>query len=360
VAGQPYDDFIESLVLAITERFPNALMQWEDFAMGNARRLLERYRHRLRTFNDDIQGTGAVALAGILAATRIAGSTLPKQHIAILGAGSAGIGISDQILAGMVHAGTAEQDARSRLWLIDVKGLLTDERSDLEPYQLKYAQPAGRLSAWSLEVPGRISLIDVIRNARPSVLIGVSAQPGAFDEGVVRMMADYCERPIIFPLSNPTSKSEATPSDLIEWTGGLALVATGSPFPPVTYDGRVIQIGQCNNALIFPGMGLGVIASRARRVTDTMFAAAADALAQASPALSESHQPLYPGLRDARQLSQRVALAVALQAGAEGLAEKSPPDDLRHRIARAMWTPRYYRYKRVGQTTPQTAGKEKV
>src|SRR5262249_60832839 len=179
------------------------------------------------------------------------------------------------------HAGMAEEDARSRLWLIDIKGLLIDSRTDLEPYQRKYAQPVGRLSEWNLESPSRISLADVIGNVRPSVLIGVSAQSGAFDEGVVRLMADYCERPIIFPLSNPTPKSEATPSDLIEWTGGRALVATGSPFPPVTYDGRVIQIGQCNNALIFPLMVLGVIASRARRVTDTMFAAAADTPAQA-------------------------------------------------------------------------------
>jgi malate dehydrogenase (oxaloacetate-decarboxylating) len=347
VAGQPYDDFVESFVQAISDRFPCALLQWEDFAMGNARRLLERYRDRLCTFNDDIQGTGAVTLAGILAATRVAGSVLSEQQVAILGAGSAGVGISDQVVAGMVREGLPEEQARSNIWLLDVNGLLIRSRTDLEQFQRKYAQTADRVAGWTLERPDLISLIDVIHNVRPTVLIGVSAQPGAFNERLVRMMASYSERPIIFPLSNPTSRSEATPADLISWTYGRALVATGSPFPPVTYNSRVIQIGQCNNALIFPGIGLGVVASRATRVTDAMFAAAADALAEASPALLDHNQPLYPGLEAARRLSQRVALAVALQAHADGFAEASRPDDLPHWIARAMWTPRYSRYKRV-------------
>jgi malate dehydrogenase (oxaloacetate-decarboxylating) len=347
VTGQLYDDFIESFVQAITARFPAALLQWEDFAMGNARRLLERYKDRLCTFNDDIQGTGAVALAGILAATRAAGSSLADQLIAILGAGSAGVGISDQIVAGMVRQGLAEQEARSRIWLVDIDGLLTQSRSGLEPFQRKYAQSDDRVAGWATESEERISLMDVINNARPSVLIGVSAQAGAFGERIVRAMAGYSGRPIIFPLSNPTSRSEATPVDLIEWTEGRAQVATGSPFPPVSYGGRFIQIGQCNNALVFPGMGLGVIASQAGRVTDTMFAAAADALAEASPALVDCDQPLYPGLKGARQLSEQVALAVARQARAEGLAEASEKDDLSHRIAGIMWTPRYHRYRRV-------------
>jgi malate dehydrogenase (oxaloacetate-decarboxylating) len=347
VARKHYDDFIESLVLAITEAFPGALMQWEDFAMSNARRLLERYRDRLCTFNDDIQGTGAVTLAGIMAATRVAGLSLSDMEIAILGAGSAGVGISDQIVAGMIRDGLSEAQARSRIWLIDVNGLLNETRTDLEPIQRKYAQPSHRVADWTLERSDRISLIDVIHNVHPSVLIGVSAQPGAFDEKVVRTMADYCDRPIIFPLSNPTSKSEATPGDLIEWTCGRVLVATGSPFPPVALDGTMISIGQCNNALIFPGMGLGIVASGARRVTDTMFAAAADALAETSPALLDSHQPLYPGLGESRSISQRVALKVALQAQAEGLAGACDTNELPRRIAGAMWTPSYSRYKRV-------------
>jgi malate dehydrogenase (oxaloacetate-decarboxylating) len=351
VTGAAYDDFIESLVQAITEKFPNTLLQWEDFAMSNARRLLERYQDRLCTFNDDIQGTGAVTLAGILAATRVAGLSLSDLEIAILGAGSAGVGISDQIVAGLIRDGLSEAQARSRIWLVDIHGLLSDARTDLEPFQRKYAQPSDRLAGWTLERSDRTSLIDVIRNVHPQVLIGVSAQPGAFDERAVRMMGHYCDRPIIFPLSNPTSKSEATPNDLVEWTTGRVLVATGSPFRPVAYDGRMIHIGQCNNALIFPGVGLGVIASRARRVTDTMFAAAASALAEASPAVLDSHQSLYPGLGQSRLISQRVALQVALQAQAEGLAAPCDTNDLSCRIAGAMWTPSYSRYKRVAGYT---------
>jgi len=351
VAGAQYDDFVESFVQAITARFPGALLQWEDFAMNNARRLLQRYRDRLCTFNDDIQGTGAVTLAGIIAAIRVAGSSLPDMNIAMLGAGSAGVGISDQIVAGMIRAGLSEAQAASRIWLTDVDGLLTDARTDLQPYQRKYAKSMDRIADWTLERPDRISLIDVIRNVHPSVLIGVSAQRDAFDQKLIRTMAGYCDRPIIFPLSNPTSRSEAAPRDLIEWTRGRALVATGSPFPAVGYDGRTIHIGQCNNALIFPGLGLGIVASRATRVTDTMFAAAANALAEASPALRDSHEPLYPGLRQSRQLSQRVALAVAIEAQREGLAEACDPNDLPNRIAKAMWTPSYCHYRRVADYT---------
>jgi malate dehydrogenase (oxaloacetate-decarboxylating) len=359
VAGKQYDEFIESFVQAITARFPGTLLQWEDFAMNNARRLLQRYRDRLCTFNDDIQGTGAVTLAGIIAAIRVAGSSLPDLNIAMLGAGSAGVGISDQIVAGMVRAGLSEAEATSRIWLTDINGLLSEARTDLEGFQRKYAKPIDRMAGWTLERSDRISLIDVIRNVHPSVLIGVSAHPGAFDQSLVRTMADYCDRPIIFPLSNPTSRSEATPRDLIEWSGGRAVVATGSPFPPVNYGGRTIHIGQCNNALIFPGLGLGIIASRTRRVTDAMFAAAANALAEASPALLDSHQPLYPGLDQSRQLSQRVALAVARQAQHEGLAEASDANELARRIAAAMWTPSYCRYRRVPDYT-STASKENL
>ncbi|HKF58032.1 MAG TPA: NAD-dependent malic enzyme [Blastocatellia bacterium] len=351
ITGVQYDDFIELFVQAIAARFPSALLQWEDFAMNNARRLLQRYRDRLCTFNDDIQGTGAVTLAGIMAAAKLAGSSLPALQIAILGAGSAGVGISDQIVAGMVHAGLSEAEAASRIWLTDINGLLSDARADLEAFQRKYAKPVDRMAGWTLQESDRVSLIDVIRNVHPSVLIGVSAHPNAFDMRLIRTMADYCDRPIIFPLSNPTSRSEAAPRDLIEWTDGRALVATGSPFTPVIYGGRTIHVGQCNNALIFPGLGLGIIASRARRVTDTMFAAAANALAEASPALLDSHQPLYPGLAQSRQISQRVAMAVALQAQHEGLAEAFAENELPHRIATAMWTPSYCRYRRVPDYT---------
>ncbi len=275
VRGPAYDDFIEAFVQGVRRRFPNAILQWEDFSKHNARRLLDRYRDRLCTFNDDIQGTAAVTLAGLLAAMNVLGSTLGEQRIVLLGAGSAAIGISDLLVAAMVGEGRSEQAARSAIWLVDSHGLVHSGRSDLEPGKQRYAQPVERVSDWPHIEADRVTFADVVRHVRPTILIGTAAQPGAFTEPLIRELAQHVERPIIFPLSNPTSKSEATPADLLEWTAGRALIATGSPFPPPLYAGRAFPIGQCNNAFIFPGVGLGVLAAEARRVTDAMFAAAA-------------------------------------------------------------------------------------
>jgi len=340
VRGQEYDSFIETFVEAVKQKFPRALLQWEDFSKQNAARLLERYRDRLCTFNDDIQGTGAVTVAGLFAAMKLLGATLSEQRIVILGAGSSAIGICDQIIAAMVQAGHAEQDAKRRLWLVDSKGLVHEGRSNLESAKRKYARPASSIDAAGL------NFLDVVKNVQPTVLIGTSGQHGAFSEDIVREMARHVERPVIFPLSNPTSKSEATPFDLLNWTGGRALIATGSPFPPVKHNGRLIKIGQCNNAFIFPGVGLGVIAARARRVTDAMFSAAARVLSEFSPALSDSDGPLFPPLEVVREVSYRVALAVGAEAVRSGLTSIRP-DSLERAVTNKMWTPQYVPLKHV-------------
>jgi len=349
VRGQEYDDFIEHFVQAVIGEFPNVLLQWEDFSKNNATRLLERYRDRLCTFNDDIQGTGAVTLAGFLAAMDVIGSKISKQQIVMLGAGSSATGISDQIVSAMMSEGLTEEEARSAIWLVDSHGLVHAGRLGLEPFKQKYAQDPARVSAWQVAELDRITLLDVIKNVKPSILVGTSAQPGAFTEEIIREMAKHVDRPVIFPLSNPTSKSEAVPVDLINWTGGRALVATGSPFPPVVFKNRVIDIGQCNNAFVFPGVGLGVIASGARRVTNEMFVAAARALAEFSPALQDPAASLYPALEGVRKMSRRVALAVAGEALRLGLTDAVSKEDLERRVAAKMWVPRYARYVRAGR-----------
>jgi malate dehydrogenase (oxaloacetate-decarboxylating) len=345
IRGEQYDEFIELFVQAVMRRFPNVLLQWEDFSKNNAGRLLARYRDRLCTFNDDIQGTGAVALAGLLAATRVIGSTIRQQRVVVLGAGSSAHGISDHILTAMMTEGLSETEAKSRIFHVDSYGLVVAGRNGIEPAKAKYAQPQARVAGWQLSDPDHITFADVVRNVHPTALIGTSAQPGAFTKSIVLEMAEHTERPIIFPLSNPTSKSEAVPIDLLDWTGGRALVATGSPFPTVRNQ-RAIHIGQCNNAFIFPGVGLGVIASGAQRVTDEMFVAAARALAEFSPALHDETAALFPALEAVRQVSRRVALAVAQEAQRAKLAPDAARDEMEARIEKKMWTPRYVPYKR--------------
>jgi malate dehydrogenase (oxaloacetate-decarboxylating) len=346
VRGEQYDEFIEAFVRAVTRTFPDVLLQWEDFSKNNAARLLDRYRDRLCTFNDDIQGTGAVALAGLLAAAEVINSKVSRQRVLMLGAGSSAHGISDHILTAMMSEGLSEAEAKSRIFHVDSYGLVVAGRNGLDPAKATYAQPPERVAGWRLDDADHITFADVVRNLRPTVLIGTSAQPGAFTKEVVLEMAGHCARPIIFPLSNPTSKSEAVPLDLIDWTDGRALVATGSPFPAVVYDKKVIHIGQCNNAFIFPGVGLGVIASGARRVTDAMFVAAARALAEFSPALHDETAALFPALEEVRKVSRRVALAVALEALGAGLAPEATRDQMEARIEKIMWAPRYVPYKR--------------
>jgi len=340
IRGKEYDDFVEAFVAAVEQKFPGVLLQWEDFSKQNAPRILERYRDRLCTFNDDIQGTGAVTVAGLLGATRLTHTKLSEQRIVILGAGSSAIGISNQIVAAMMVEGATESEARAKLWLVDSRGLVHTGRTQVEPFKQKYAQPIEGTLLWHRESASQITFADVVKNVHPTVLIGTSAQPGAFTEAIVREMAKHVDRPVVFPLSNPTSKSEATPVDLLNWTDGRAIVATGSPFPPVVREGRPIQIGQCNNSFIFPGVGLGVIASGARRVTDAMFVAAARVLSEFAPVLHDPEAPLYPPLEQVREVSFRVALAVAREAERAGLA-KVNLEDLEQTVRTKMWQPHY-------------------
>lgn len=348
--GQEYDDFIEEFVNAVIEVFPNAMLQWEDFARHNARRLLEKYQDRLCSFNDDIQGTGSVALAGLLAAVKVNGERLSDQRIVMFGAGSAATGIADQIVAAMISEGCSEQEASLKLWLIDIGGLVHTGRSDIEGISQPFAQPHEKIAGWSVAERNQITLADVVRNLHPTVLIGTAAQPGAFTEDVVQEMARHVARPVIFPLSNPTSRCEAKPVDLMTWTSGRAIIATGSPFPDVPPQvfggGTPRKIGQCNNAYIFPGVGLGVIASGARRVNQEMFVAAARALSEMSPALNERMASLFPDLKDIRKVSRNVAIAVGIEAQKSGLAETTSREELERRVDEKMWTPRYLRYRR--------------
>jgi malate dehydrogenase (oxaloacetate-decarboxylating) len=343
VRGQEYDDFIEAFVKAVMEKFPRVLLQWEDFSKHNAARLLERYRDRLCTFNDDIQGTGAVTVAGLLAAMKLLDSKLGEQRIVILGAGSSAVGICDQIIAAMLQEGYSELDGRQKLWLVDSKGLVHTGRTNLEDSKRKYAQPTERMASID---PESCKFFEVVRNVKPTILIGTSGQGGAFSEDIVREMAKHVERPVIFPLSNPTSKSEATPSELVQWTDGRALIATGSPFPPVSYKGRLIKVGQCNNVFIFPGVGLGVIASGADRVTDAMFSAAARVLSEFSPALNDTDLPLYPPLESVCEISRKVAVAVGVEAQQAGLTKPISLDELERNVRDKMWRPHYVPLRR--------------
>lgn len=337
VRGAEYDQFIEAFVQAVFARYPNVLLQWEDFSKHNAPRLLERYRDRVCTFNDDIQGTGAVTVAGMLAASKLTGRSFRDQRIVMLGAGSSAIGICDQVMAAMAGDGVPTEAAKRSLWLVDSQGLVHDRRAKKEPFKEKYEQPFERLADWQIVDSSRIAFQEVVANVKPTILIGTSAQPGAFTEDIVREMAKHVERPIIFPLSNPTSKSEAAPIDIFRWTNERALVATGSPYPPLVTGRGLARIGQCNNSFIFPGVGLGIIASGARRVTDAMFVAAARVLSDFSPALHDAEAPLYPPLEQVREISRSVALAVGIEAQRSGLAPVSTVEALAQVISGTMW-----------------------
>jgi malate dehydrogenase (oxaloacetate-decarboxylating) len=349
VRGQDYDDFIEAFIGAIEERWGGrVLLQWEDFSRANATRLLERYRGRLCSFNDDIQGTAAVATGALLAAINVTGVPLTEQRIALLGAGSAGCGVAGLLLRAMVEAGLSEAEARRRFWLVDRDGLLVEDMAGLLPFQQPFAQTRAAVAEWRLNHPDKVALLDVMRNARPTALIGASGQADAFTESAVREMASHAARPVIFPLSNPTSRSEARPADLLAWTEGRAVIGVGSPFPPVERDGRTVKIDQTNNSYIFPGVGLGVLASGARRISDAMFMAAARALAEASPARGDPSANLLPPVTALREVAVAVAVAVARQAEREGLAPPQGDDAaLAARIAAKMWTPRYRPYRRA-------------
>jgi malate dehydrogenase (oxaloacetate-decarboxylating) len=344
VTGADYDAFIEEFVAAVIARWPDVVLQWEDFAGSNAGRLLEKYRDRLCTFNDDIQGTAAVAAGAVMAAINVTGAPLTEQRIALLGAGSAGCGIAALLLQAMVDDGLSPEDARRRFFAVDRGGLLLKGMNNLTTVQCLLAQSRDMIADWSLRKPGEVDLLDVVSNVRPTVLIGVSGQAGVFTEPVIRAMARGVDRPIIFPLSNPTSRCEATPQQLLDWTNGRALIGAGSPFAPVHWDGRTMAIDQINNSYIFPGVGLGLIASKARRVTDGMFMAAARALAELSPCRGDKGEPLLPPVDQLRRVALAIALAVARQAQADGVAEPCSEDEMAERIRARVWAPNYRPY----------------
>ncbi len=337
-----YDAFIDRYVTLAGRLFPNALLHWEDLGTSNARRVLDRYRSRILTFNDDMQGTGAVSLAAVLSASRVSGVPLEEHRIVVHGSGTAGIGIADQLRDAMSVAGLTREAATRQFWCIGRHGLLVDDRSDLRDFQAPYARPAAEVSGWvSDERIGGISLGEVVRQVHPTILIGTSGQPQVFTEQIVSEMAAHVERPIILPMSNPTSLAEAFPADLLSWTGGRALVATGSPFPPASVDGTTYDVAQVNNALVFPGLGLGVIVSRARRLTDGMLLAAAQAVASQADTRMRGAS-LLPRMVDLRTTSIVVARAVALQATEEGLADEPADEHLEQRIRNAMWVGTYH------------------
>ena len=349
VRGQEYDDFVEAFVTAVHKRWPKILLQWEDFAGTNAARLLERYRDRLCTFNDDIQGTAAVTTATLLAAVNATGVPLSQQTIAMYGAGSAGIGIIDLLVSAMKEEGLSEEQAWSRIYAFNRYGLLVEGARGIKDSQRPLVRKRADIAGWQLTGGEDVSLLDVVRNAKVTVLAGVSAQAGAFTEAVVREMARHTNRPIVFPLSNPTSQAEATPADLLRWTDGRALVGTGSPFPPVEIEGRPVRISQVNNSFIFPGLALGILVAEARRVTDGMIMAAARALAGLSPSRTDKTAPLLPPIGDSRKVALVVSEAVARQAMAEGVATIADANSLPDRIRAYMWSPVYVPYERVGR-----------
>ncbi|MGW4562158.1 NAD-dependent malic enzyme [Streptomyces sp. NPDC004561] len=339
-----YDAFIDAYVTAAGRLFPDALLHWEDFGTANARRILERYRDRVCTFNDDIQGTGAVNLAAVLSGARAAGVPLPEHRIVVFGAGTAGVGVADQMRDALLAEGLSGAEATARFWCVDRYGLLVAGQGDrLRDFQVPYARPAREVAGWRRDEDlSGIPLDEVVRRVRPTILIGTSGQGGAFTEDIVREMARHTGRPIVLPMSNPTALAEATPADLLDWTDGKALVATGSPFAPVERNGTTYETGQANNALIFPGLGLGVIVARAARVTDGMLRAAADAVARRTDDtdVARLNAPVLPPIRDLRATSEAVAVAVVRAAMDEGVA-RAGLDDVEAAVRAARWEPVY-------------------
>jgi malate dehydrogenase (oxaloacetate-decarboxylating) len=344
IRGQDYDDFVDVFVNSVKKRWPQVLLQWEDFAGSNAARLLARYRDQLCTFNDDIQGTAAVAAATLISAITVTGVPLEQQKIAMVGFGSAGIGITNLLAQFMQDRGLTEEEARSHFYAIDRYGLVTEHGKDVRSEQLPYARKEEEVQGWK-QPNCEITLLDVVRHAKPSVLIGVSGQPGAFTEQAVREMAKYSDRPVIFPLSNPTSRSDATAQDLMDWTEGRALIGTGSPFAPVQVGGKKIAITQTNNSYIFPGLALGILASKAKRVTDTMIKAAAEELVRHLPTQKDKQASLLPSLSEARQLGRLIGQAVGRQAIQDNQAQVANEEELDRELAANIWEPVYVPYE---------------
>lgn len=343
VRGDDYDEFVATFVAAVKRRWPNILLQWEDFAGANAATLLARYRNQLCTFNDDIQGTAAMATGTLLAAINVTGIPMREQKVVFFGFGGTGHGIAQLIRAAMRDAGLSDEEAGERIYAVDRYGLLVEGGTGITEGQESFVRRRTEIAGWDVNNPDEISLLDVVRNVKPTALIGVSAQYGAFTEEIVRTMAHYVERPVIFPLSNPTSHCEATPQDLLSWTNGRALIGTGSPFPPVLLNGREVHIDQTNNSYIFPGLALGIISAQARHVSDGMIKAAAIALAECSPAKHNKTANLLPPLASLRAVSRAVATAVGKQAIAEGLAHIAA-SDFAQELNANIWEPVYRPY----------------
>lgn len=344
IRGPQYDEFVDTFISAVKQRWSHVLLQWEDFACSNAARLLDRYRERLCSFNDDIQGTGAVVAATLLSAIYVTGIPLKEQWIAIVGLGSAGLGIAKLLVSLMQDEGLSEQEARGRFYAVDLHGLLIEGVKGIRAEQQSFVRKRSDVETWQLSGQAEISLLDVIRNVKPTVLIGVCGQACTFPEDAVRVMAENAERPIILPLSNPTSRCEATPQRLLDWTAARALIGTGSPFEPVEFNGKPVPIAQTNNSYVFPGLALGISSTRAKRVSDGMIKAAARALAELSPVRKDKEGALLPPLENIRFISKLIAQAVGGQAINEGLAgiERS---QLETEIDANIWEPAYKPYE---------------
>lgn len=343
--GEDYDRFVERFVLGVKRNFPNALIQWEDFAKHKAFRLLERYRERIPSFNDDIQGTGATALAALITAGRIKGKPLAEERVLIVGFGQAGVGTAQAITAYLRHQGVPSDHARKVVWAVDVQGLLLEDDPTLEPWQRPFARQREDIAGWKLADPQKVTLEDVVANVKPTVLVGVTAQPGLFSRRMLQWVAKDEPRPVILALSNPTSKSECTPEDALAATGGRALVATGSPFPPVFLGDRTVETSQCNNLYIFPGVGLGTLVAKAPRVTDEMFLAASEALSAMVSREEQERGLLLPPLTSVREAARKVAVAVAKKARDQGLGRLMDDGEIEALVARAQWEPRFVPYR---------------
>ncbi|HKY55907.1 MAG TPA: NAD-dependent malic enzyme, partial [Anaerolineales bacterium] len=348
ITGQDYWDFIDEFVACIKRKLPNVLLQWEDFAKPHARPILEKYRDSLCTFNDDIQGTAAVALGALYKALRITKKKFSDQDVVILGAGSAGTGIAEYILEAMVTEGMEEAQAHKHFFLVDSKGLLHTARTNLTPIQQKFVQPFDLVSGWRGS-DARIGLAEVIKNISATILIGVSSQPGQFTAPVIKEMAAKVDRPVVFPLSNPYYRAEAVPQDIIQWTDGRALVATGTEFPPFLLNGRTYKISQCNNFYIFPAIGLAVQATQAQRVTDRMMVGAAEALGNFSPHSETTDEQLLPPIASMKDVAIQIAVAVGLQAHRDGVASALTQQELTERVRQRFWIPQYLDYRRTGK-----------
>jgi malate dehydrogenase (oxaloacetate-decarboxylating) len=345
IQGKAYENFVDKVIRSIKQKFPDVFLQWEDFGKEKARCNLDHYQDKLCTFNDDIQGTGAVAMAAIINASKLTHTRLSDHRVVIFGAGTAGCGIADRICEWMIKDGLSSRDARSRFWLMDSQGLVTDDRKNLDYFKASYARPQNEPLNWDIENES-IHLLDVIRNVKPTILIGTSAVYNAFDKNVVMSMASGVEHPIIFPISNPPSLAEATPEDILLWTNEKALVATGSPHNNIMLNEKSIPVAQCNNALVFPGLGLGVICARAKRVTSGMIDAAVEELSKSAKLQDDYHARLLPEVSRLQEVSRNIAVSVIKKAIAEGIAGIDSGDDVNELVNDNIWKPIYIPYQK--------------